>query len=90
MVSGLLFGMMVEADNLVQSGVILETVGSIWKVQKRALFQYKTVKKGTPNLTSPYIHGLFTIVLIKQLSEKNKSSRTTSGNQEIRLSLSLK
>ena len=48
-----------------QPGVILETEGSIQKTQKRALFHYKTVKKGTPNLTSPYVHGLFAIVFIK-------------------------
>ena len=30
------------------TGVILETEGSVWKIQKRALFHYKTVKKGTP------------------------------------------
>ena len=47
------------------TGVILETEGSIWKIQNRALFHYKKVKKGTPNLTSPYVHSLFTIVLIK-------------------------
>ena len=37
---------------------------------KRALFHYKKIKKGTPNLTSPYDHSLFTIVLIKQIFEK--------------------
>ena len=39
---------------------------------KRALFYYKTVKKGTPNLTSPYVYSLFsTIVLINQIFENN-------------------
>ena len=33
-------------------GVILETEGSVWKIEKMALFHYKKVKKGTPNLTS--------------------------------------
>ena len=51
------------------------------KIQKRALFHYKKVKKGTPNLTSPYIHSLFTIVLIKQIFEKNESSRAASRSQ---------
>ena len=41
-------------------GVILETEGSIQKIQKGALFHYK---KGTPNLTSHYVHSLFVIVL---------------------------
>ena len=27
----------------------LETEDSVWKIQKRALFQYKKVKTGTPN-----------------------------------------
>ena len=48
-----------------QSGVILETEGSIQKTQKKSLFHYKTVKKGTPNLTSPFIHDFFTIVFFK-------------------------
>ena len=34
------------------SGVILETEGSIRKIQKRQFFITKKVKKGTPNLTS--------------------------------------
>ena len=53
-------------------GAILEAEGSIWKVQKWALFYYKTVKKGTPTLTFPYVYGLFTIFLRKQIFEKNK------------------
>ena len=68
-------------------GIILETEGSIQKTQKRALFHYKTVKKGTPNLTYPYIHDLFTIVLIKQISEKKNHQ---GQHPEIGLSLSLK
>ena len=63
------------------SGVILETEGSVRKIQKRALFHYKTVKTGTPNLTSLYVHGLFTIALIKQIFEKNKSLRAASWNR---------
>ena len=39
-------------DLLRVSGVIVETEGSVRKMQKRALFYYKKVKKGTPNLTS--------------------------------------
>ena len=35
------------------SGIILKTEGNVQKIQKRALFHYKKVKKGTPNLTSP-------------------------------------
>ena len=60
---------------------IVETEGSVRKIQKRALFHYKKVKKGTPNLTSPYVHGLFTNFLIKQIFEKNKSSRAASGSR---------
>ena len=66
--------------NTIQSGVILETEGSIWKIQRRTLFHYKTVKKGTLNLTSPYVYGLFTIALTKQIFEKTKSLRV-SGNR---------
>ena len=48
------------------SGIILETK-CIRKIQKRkkALFHYKKVKNGTPNLTFPSVHSLFTIVVIK-------------------------
>ena len=62
------------------AGVILETEGSAWKIQKRALFHYKKVKKGTPYLTPPYVHNLFTIALIKQICEKNRSLRAASGS----------
>ena len=62
-------------------GVILETEGSVQKIQKRALFHYKKVKKGTLILTFPYVHTFFTIVLIKQIFEKNKSSRAASISQ---------
>ena len=68
----------IEGDH---AGVILETEGSVQKIQKRALFHYKKIKKGTPNLKSPYDHSLFTIVLIKQIFEKNRSSRATSESQ---------
>ena len=45
------------------------------------LFYYKTVKKSLPNLTSPYVHGLFTVVLMKQIFEKNKSLRAEVGGR---------
>ena len=48
---------------------------------KRALFHYKKVKKGTPNLTSLCVHSIFTIVLIKQIFEKNKSLRALSRSR---------
>ena len=63
------------------TGVIVETKGSVHKMQKRALFHYKKVKKGTPNLTSPYIYGFFAILLIKQIFEKNNSSRAASRSR---------
>ena len=40
------------------------------KDTKRALSHYKNIKKGTPDLTFPYVHSLFTIVLIKQIFGK--------------------
>ena len=61
--------------------IILETEGSVRKIQKRALLHYKKVKKGTPDLASPYLHSLFKIVLIKQIFEKNKSTRAASGSR---------
>ena len=59
-----------KKDHSKSRGYILESKGSIWNIQKRALFHYKKIKKGTPNLTSPCDHSLFTIVLIKQIFEK--------------------
>ena len=50
-------------------------------MRKRGLFYYKKVKKSTPNVTSPQVHGLFTIALIKTFFEKNQSSRAVSGNR---------
>ena len=61
--------------------VILETEGSVQKIQKRACIHYKQVTKGTCNLNSPYVHSLFTIVLVKHIFEKNKSLRAVSGSQ---------
>ena len=52
--------------------VFLETEGSIQEIQKRALFHHKKVKKDTANLTSPYVHSLFTIVVIKQTKKKQQ------------------
>ena len=66
---------------ILTTGVIVETGGSVRKMQKRTLFHYRKVKKGTPNLTFPYVHSLFTIFLIKQIFEKNKSSRAASGGR---------
>ena len=51
------------------TGVILETEGSVRKIQKKGTFSLQKVKKGTPDLTSPYVHDLFTVVLIKQIFE---------------------
>ena len=64
-----------------KSGVILETEGSIQKMQKGHFFTSKKLKIGTPNLTSPYVHSIFTVVLIKQIFEKNKSLRAASGSR---------
>ena len=63
------------------AGVILETEGNVQKIQKRTLFHYKKVKKSTPNLSSPDVYILFTIVLIKQVFEKIKSLRIACGSQ---------
>ena len=54
------------------TGVILETEGSIWKIQKKGTFSLQKNKKGIPYLTSSYDHSLFAIVLIKQIFEKNR------------------
>ena len=46
--------------------------GQCLKDTKKGTFSLQKVEKGTANLTSPYVHGLFTVVLIKQVFEKNK------------------
>ena len=61
--------------------VIVESESSVRKMQKRVLFHYKKVKKGTPNLASPYVHSPFTIFLRKQIFGKNKSSRAASRSR---------
>ena len=61
-------------------GVVSETEGCIWKIQKGHFFTMKQLKRAPLNLTSSYIHGLFTIVLIKQIFEKNKLLRAASRN----------
>ena len=55
---------------MTSTGVILETEGSVREIQKKAIFHYKKVKKDTHNLTSHYIHSLFTTVFVKQIFEK--------------------
>ena len=64
-----------------ESEVILETGGNVQKIQKGHFFTTKKLKRGTPYLTSPYVHCLFIIVLIEQIFERNKSSRAVSGSQ---------
>ena len=49
-------------------------------MQKSALFHYKKVKKGTPNLTFPYIYSLLTIFKIKQIFEKKSHQGATYGS----------
>ena len=68
--------------------VILKTEGSIRKMQKRALFHCKTAKKGSPNLTSPYVHSLFTIVSLQNKLLKKISH--WGQRPEVRLSFNLK
>ena len=75
------FSCLAQWTNQIISGVILETEGSVRKIQKKALFPCKKVKKGTLNLTSPYVDSLCTIVLIKQIFEKNKSLWAASRSQ---------
>ena len=62
------------------SGLISKTEGSVRKIQKRAHFHNKNVKKGTPDLPS-YIHGFFTVVLIKQIFEKIMKAASGSSTQ---------
>ena len=65
--------------------VVLETEGSVRKIQKGYFFTTKKIKKSTPNLTSPYVQNLFGITLIKQTFEKNKSPRAALAKNNLRL-----
>ena len=67
------------------SGVIVETESSVRNMEKRPLFRYKKIKKGFPNLTSPYVHRLF--FLIKQIFEKKSNQ---GQRPEVGLSFNLK
>ena len=51
------------------------------KDTKKGTFSLQKIKKGTPILASPYLYSLFTIVLIKQSFEKNKSLRAASRSR---------
>ena len=59
--------------------VILEIKGNIHPRYKRALFTINY--KGTSDLTSPYVHCIFSLILIKQIFEKSKSLRIASKSQ---------
>ena len=63
------------------SGVILETEDSVRQMYKRALFlNYKKLIKKTPD-EQIYVHSIFSLLLIRQVFEKNKSSRTAFKSQ---------
>ena len=46
-----------------------------------ALFPYKKLQKGTSDMSNPYVHSTFTLLLIKQIFEKNKSSKGASESR---------
>ena len=71
---------------LICPGIILETKGSVQKIQKSALFHSEKVKKATPHLTSHYVNNLLPTVLMKQIFERSHGEQRL----EIRLSFSLK
>ena len=48
---------------------------------KRHFLPKKKVKKGTSDLSYLYVHSIFTLLLIKQIFEKNKSLRAASKSQ---------
>ena len=51
-------------DCLVNPEIVLETEGSVHMIQKRAFFKHIKVKKDTLSLAYPYVHSLFTVILI--------------------------
>ena len=56
------------------------------KDTKKGTFSFQKVKKRTPNLTYPFVQGLFTIFLIKQILKKIHQGQ----RPEVRLSFNLK
>ena len=46
-----------------------------------ASFPYKKLLKYTFNLSNPYVHSMYTLLLIKEIFEKNKSLRAASKCQ---------
>lgn len=65
------------------AGIILETIGCVWNIQERTLFLYKEIKNRTSNLTSSYLHGLFTTSgfgLVSDLRVANVAQYKTRRN----------
>ena len=56
-----------------KSRVILEIERSVKQRYKRPLFLKKKSIKGTSDLSNPYVHVIFTLLLVKLISKKNKS-----------------
>ena len=52
------------------SGIILETEGHP-KDTKKGTFSLQKVKKGTPDLTSPYVYSLFITALKIKASQRS-------------------
>ena len=52
------------------SGIISEVEGSIQQKYKRTLFPYKKLLKGTTDFSNPYVHSIFTLLLMKPVFEK--------------------
>ena len=61
--------------------VISEIESSIQQRYKRALSPKKDLQKVTSDLSNLYGHSIFKLLLIKQIFEKNKSSRAVSKSQ---------
>ena len=65
------------------AGIILETIGCVWNIQERTLFLYKEIKNRISNLTSSYLHGLFTTSgfgLVSDLRVANVAQYKTRRN----------
>ena len=71
------------------TGFKLKTEGSSCQRYKMALFHYKKSIKGTSDLTNPYVHSIFVLLLTKQIFETNHWGQRLKARHSFGLELSL-
>ena len=70
------------------TGFKLKTEGSSCQRYKMALFHYKKSIKGMSDLTNPYVHSMFVLLLTKQFFETNHWGQCLKARHSFGLELS--